>query len=289
MHRALFTPGSTTPPRPAPRRSPPARGFALLLVLFVAVVATIFLTILLERQSAVFMAVERQMAGYRDHHIKAGLRVITEVWSITFKLNAERKRSAAPLGYDLLLEGGTRIRVTLEDAQGSVRRRTLDLPPRAARAMNAAAALLEAQGPASARFVRDRGPGRVSLNAAPAEVLQAVVTALDPKASGEGFAQSVLTERALGPITTEKVKSLIAAAGVEADLAPVLESMLAVDPALFRLRADIFSGGRLVDRQEGLATGALKPSFNTAGPTSWAVLDWKRVDPAADRPESEPR
>lgn len=104
------------------RRGGERRGFALPLVLMVAMVATLAATLILERQGPDRLAVRRQAMTYKDHHRNAGLREMIHQWIATAGSATDlgSKLDEEGRAFDLVMPGGEVVRVSLFDAQGTV-------------------------------------------------------------------------------------------------------------------------------------------------------------------------
>lgn len=284
------------------------RAFALPLILLVGLVAGASMAILLTRAAQASRAAQVQIDGYRQQHTQAGIRVMSEVWSQFFKRVAEREGPGAVLGYDIALGDGPRMEVRFIDVQGSLRLEVSDLPPEPARVLNEASQRIRTSGPwarGKERFIRERGPGKISLNAAPVEVLDALGEAAG--GSGAAFASAVLSKRALGYIQPTDVRGIIASGGFTGTQAEHLEQCVTASPQLWMLTATIRSAaGEVVDRQGGLVLGTVRMATPTPGtspgdaPTpaaalaaagstlaTWSVLTWSAFPKSSAEPSIE--
>jgi len=293
-------------------------GFALPLVMLVSFFTAGALAIMVERQSTARLAAARQIAGYQNHHAQAGLKQLQTAWSQLFRTNEDRRQARGIIGYDIIVEGafeGGRMEVRLKDAQGSLRRRTVDLDPAVCDALNDAADSLSASKSADLNMFRDRGPGQVSLDSAPAEVLTALARAVDPSASASAFAEAVLQMRAERHLTQADMRTLTQATGLPDEKLRILEQCVVTDPTLWQMIATTRgSTGSFADRQGGLVVGAIRagvpstpgaggasgqstppmnlPSANLGssggnGASNWTFLSWGIIDDAeAERFES---
>jgi hypothetical protein len=241
-----------------------ATAFALPLVMFVSFFATAALAIMIERQSAARLAAARQIAGYQQHHMQAGLKQLQTAWSSLFKINDEKRQARGTIGYDIIVEGafsGGRVEVRLKDAQGSLRRRTIDLDPFVCQVLDAAADAIAGGKDFDPNTLRDRGPGQVSLESASPEVLMALAGAVDPAASAAAFAEAVLKMRADKRLTASDLRSLTQTTGLGDDKLRLLEQCVVVEPTLWMMVATTRSvGGDPADRQGGLVVGAIRGS-----------------------------
>lgn len=257
----------TRHPGLATARAARARGaFALLIVLLLGFVAGISLAILLLRSAAAARAAQSQVDGYRLHHVQAGLRHVAEVWAQMFRRVPERESVEAVIGFDLVLEDGSTLEVRFKDMQGALREATTDLPEDANRVLTTAADSIVDSGRASAKTIRKRGPGRVSLNSAEPEVLTAIASAVSADASAAAFASAVTEKRAAGRIEARDVAMLVAAAGLPPSEASLLQNCLTTEPQLWFVTAALRSRLEgVTERQGGLVLGTIRTASPAAG------------------------
>lgn len=241
-----------------------ATAFALPLVMFVSFFATAALAIMIERQSAARLAAARQIAGYQQHHMQAGLKQLQSAWSSLFRINDEKRQARGTIGYDIVVEGafsGGRVEIRLKDAQGTLRRRTIDLDPFVCQVLDAAADSIAGGKNTDASMLRDRGPGQVSLDSASSEVLMALAKAVDPAASAAAFAEAVVKMRTDKRLTSADLRSLTQTTGLGDDKLQLLEQCVVVDPTLWMMVATTrTANGDPADRQGGLVLGTLRGS-----------------------------
>ncbi len=286
------------------------RAFALPLILLIGLIAGASMSILLMRAGAAARASQAQIDGYRQHHTQAGLRVMSEVWAQFFKRVPEREGPGAVLGYDVVLSDGPRMEVRFIDAQGSLRLEAADLPVDKAALLNDASKRVRATraiGGAGGgqRLIRNRGPSRVSLNAAPTEVLEVLAEAAG--GSGAGFSSAVMNKRAMGYIQPSDVRAMITASGLSGPEADRLEQSVTASTQLWVLIATIRSAnGEVLDRQGGLVLGTVRTVAASAvggagdAPTpaaalasasaslaGWSVLTWSALPKGSSDPTIE--
>lgn len=283
------------------------RAFALPLILLIGLVAGASMAILLTRAAQTSRAAQVQIDGYRQHHTQAGIRVMSEVWSQFFKRAPEREGPGAVLGYDITLSDGPRMQVRFIDAQGPLRLDVSDMPVDVANVLNEASRRIRGgvSPSAASRLIRDRGPGRVSLNSASVEVLEALAEAAG--GSGAGFSSAVLNKRATGYIQPTDVRAIVAASGLAGPEADRLEQCVTASPQLWVLTATIRSAaGEIVDRQGGLVLGTVRMAAQAPGtglgdaPTpasalasassslaTWSVLTWSAFPKGSSEPTIE--
>ncbi len=274
-----------TPRRSLRQPTEARRGFALPLVMLVLLVAAIALNIALQRQGLNRLATTRQMNGYEVHHLQAGLRELVEFWTTTFRRNPEIDPGSGQLGFDLTFNDGTRVEVRFTDAQGELKFENSPSDPAPAVILNAAADLLAAEG--NTRF-RTRGPGRVSIQSAPLNVLAAIPRAIKPDADGNAFANDVLAARERGRIKQADLRDLTRVTGLADVELHRLEACIAVEPNYWRIDAKAFAPTRSQPlwHQVGLAMGVIRIEPNQAAPSGgragWAILAWGSPEEFAD-------
>lgn len=289
------------------RRHGAERAFALPLILLIGLVAGASMAILLTRAAQTSRAAQVQIDGYRQQHTQAGIRVMSEVWSQFFKRVPEREGPGAVLGYDITLGDGPRMQVRFIDAQGALRLEVSDVPVDVATVLNEASRRVRSgvSPSAASRLIRDRGPGRVSLNSASVEVLDALAEAAG--GSGAGFSSAALSKRATGYIQASDVRSIVAASGLAGAEADRLEQCVTASPQLWVLTTTVRSAaGEIIDRQGGLVLGTVRMAAQTAGaspgdaPTpaaalasagsslaTWSVLTWAAFPRGSAEPTLE--
>lgn len=262
------------------QRARPARGrgFALLLVLMVGFVAGVGISILLLRSAMADRAAQSQIDSYRLHHTQAGLRQITEVWAQLFRRVPERDVPGAVIGFDLVLSSGPRLEVRFRDVQGSLREETSDLSDEANLALNRAAnEFIQNAGTLGPRrdLVRRRGPGRVSLMTAPAEVLEAVVRGVAPNSNPAAFAGAVIQKRQAGKIDPKDVQEFVVQAGLSVEDAAILTDCVTADPQFWYVTATLRSDltGEILERQGGLVLGTIRSAIAAVGIDTRTMTD----------------
>ena len=281
------TPAQSTPAQSSghPRTSIRlTAGFALPLVMLVSFFAAGALAIMVERQSTARLAAARQIAGYQQHHAQAGLKQLQTAWSQLFRTDEDVRQARGIIGYDITVEGafeGGRMEVRLTDAQGTLRRRTVDLDPAVCDVLNDAADQLAASKSGDLSMFRDRGPGQVSLDTAPAEVLTALARAVDPSASASAFAEAVIQMRSERHLTQADMRPLTQATGLPDEKLRILEQCVVTDATLWQMVATTRgSTGGFADRQGGLVVGVIKAGISSATPGAGAASG--QATPAAN-------
>jgi|GEM_PF-1342619 len=252
------------------RRNTPA--FVLPLVMMVGFFAVGALAVMVQRQSGARLSAARQINGYQQHHLQAGLRQLLAAWSSLNRVNEERRSSRGVIGFDIVVEGAFasgRMEVRLREAQGTLRHHTVDLDPDVNDVLSLAAERLSSAGADTSRFFRDRGAGQVSLDSAPPEVLMAIASAVSGDASSKAFAEAVVQLRTERRLTAGDIRNLTIATGLPDEQLRLLEQCIVVEPTLWQVLATTRTGtGSVVDRQAGLIVGVIRGSASGAAPST---------------------
>lgn len=250
------------------------RGFALPMVIMLVLVAGVMIAVMLERNIAQWLTTQRQYESYTFGHATRGIGEAVDAW---IRTNGPNPIADAldPDGraFDLVTDGGRTLHVYLYDGQGLALADLSGLRTEAhASGMKILSALRAAQGAEAARFTRREGPLAVSVNAAPPEVITAVV---DSVLEGQGTKDVVaeLLSRRGGSgdrvLDNEGLNRTIADTPVDEDRKARLAALLTASPVLWRVEAESESG----------ATGVRGDRYR-----AWAVISRVSAStPAADR------
>lgn len=264
------------------------RGFALVLVAMVALIAGFVVVLLLERADTLKRAQKREIDAYTAHHTQAGLKEFVDWWAGAFRRrDAGVDESSGTVGFDMQLSGNQRLKVRFYDAQGSMRLRTVGEERSHPYILNRAAADLVARGFTGAEYIRERGPGRVSIHSAPREVLSALARGVSPDAAGEAFASAVIAKRREGRIKLGDLRALTSESRMQEVDLHRLEACLSLDCEFWRIEAEATDAlGDVVVRQGGWAVGKIR-SENSALVQPWAIVWWGPLEEMPARVERE--
>jgi hypothetical protein len=260
--------------------SPPA--FALPVVLLLVVVSVIVLTVMLARVGDMRRAAERQIDTYRFHHTRAGVQEMLAFWTLLYTKTPAFDRPDGVFGFDIALEGGSRLTIRLIDAQGTPIRTASMNEPGLAQVVERAGEIYLARSAKDPGALRWRGPGQLSLHAASREALEALAQAAGRDATPGPFADEVLSRRAQGRLKATDITSLVDRAGLDKEGAARLTACLTVDPQLWLVRAEATDPiGNIISSQAGLALGYVKREGGVTGTSNtWTMLTWgKASDP----------
>lgn len=225
---------------PRLRTGPAARAFALPMVLVLVVVVGLMSAIMLERQSAQRLTVQRQLRWYSEHHARLGLQEAIEAWIKSLPSGLELGDALPASGHflDLELPGGEVAVVTLVERQNAV---LVDLAAvekvlqdDAAAIVQACAAVFGEAGPPDG--YRTVGPASLSTHTASPELLEVAAQAVtgDPGVA-RAFAASIVADRASngGRSGPNAIGYAITDSSADPDLRAQLSRMFTVRPSLY--------------------------------------------------------
>lgn len=204
------------------------RGFALLTVLMLIVIASIVIGAALQRASLQNLIVEQQLDGYQRHHELQGVRAMVDAW-LAKGDSVDTLTELANTGETIdriAFETGVTYRVYAQDGQGTLLTNlsgiTGDVPQRW---IIATLSRLPADRP---DLTRDAGPWRISLPAAPDEILEAM-SGGDAK-----IFQALKVARDEQVKTVSEFLSTLQSRGVEDLTAQTLSRYVVYSPELWR-------------------------------------------------------
>lgn len=168
-----------------------ARGYALAVVLLLAVVVTMGVAVLMQRHSVTYLAMARQVKGYSAHHQSAGIREVFNRWLPLARGKLETSRGDDGLVFRLHMPKSGVINVYMADGQGTILTRTDSLSGRQREILEDAAWILNhPEGEMAARVPQDTsglfrsaGPAQVSVRGADPVVIEAICMAVLADAS----------------------------------------------------------------------------------------------------------
>lgn len=236
-------------------------GFALPMVILLAMVVGLMAAVMLERQGAQRLSVARQLSTYRAHHLGRGVREVVSAWLVSIT-GQPIENMLGPGGLVLTITTPERqtIQVWMEDGQGSA---LTDLSGLSGDDLAAARALrdhLETldRGRIDPAWVRAVGPVAISAKSAPEELVRGlalVVTQMKVRATS--FTRSIREAREDGDISEADIGQAAEHAGFSPEQKTRMMRLLTAKPDLWLVRAAFSSPdrptdpSRVVSRYEG--------------------------------------
>ncbi|HYE03471.1 MAG TPA: hypothetical protein VD963_09585 [Phycisphaerales bacterium] len=266
--------GDRCGPMARPRAS--ERGFAMPLVVMLALVGGLAVSLVLELTANTALAVRRQTETYAGHHLAVGIKDMTDMWFISAGADVHGKLGEDGLAYEIELPSGPVVRVYLGDGQGSILGSAALLTPAQRERTRLMLARLAVSAPGQLeQVVRADGPVAVSLRAAPDPVLEALVaTCVGDDSAGVLAELAALRQRT--PLTAEDLAAAIRAANLPPEAAQALQEMLTVSPVLWRIVVESGASrtdARVLERIEGLLmTGPTGLNITEGGSV---VIQWE--------------
>lgn len=273
------------------------RGFALPLVVLLALAGAILMSVMLDRQSGQTLALGRQVASAREFHFARGLREIFQAWVKEQLRGAGRQmplRNAIDLDGrvgEMTLVDGTRIVMYAFDAQGSARN---DFTGLNKQEREDARAILEAIGPVDPtrrqELTRELGPLPVSVFSAPVETLSAIVDQVTGGVHASDVLEALITMRDDPKTTNAALSKAEITQHLEDEQNEQLQRMLTLSPRLWEVVVDADMGPEFVSRPtKGRYWGLLllpDPRSTNIYNSRIQVLTWNYVDFG---PQGDPR
>jgi len=255
------------------------RGYALPLVLLLALVAGMTVAAMLGRQSAQALMVNRLIERYHAHHAERGVRELADGWikSITAQTLAEAVDTEPRHALHVRLDDDRTLDLYISQAQHTALSRFDGLPARDA--ADARRILRAARRLGVTLETRQAGPVAIAVADASRDTLRAVaLSVLDDEDRADSLADALIRERERRPVTQGSVASVANTLGIESDARAGLVRLLTSSPVLFAVRAEIHAPEGDA-AYEGLAT--LSGAAGSAGsPVSRdsSFLSWRKAD-----------
>jgi hypothetical protein len=264
------------------------RGFALPIVLVLALVTGILAAVVLERQSYQRRAVTRQLTSYQDTHFERGVREVVSQWTDTL-VGQPIEKLLDEDGHALDIErpDGSVVSIYLFDGQGTalsepaglVEQETLDAAGVLERLREVVGRrrLLES----GSEFVRPVGPARVCAASAPREVLEAIASYAKGGKNGSRFADSVMESRRDEEVSEADLNTAFSAADLSVEERNIAKRLLVVSPELWNTVVDVYHpreglmaryGGRFLLQSGGNANWKNTTVVSLGKFLSWEAL-----------------
>jgi len=213
------------------------RAFALPLAVMLVLVSSIMIVVMLERQQAQQLTVQRELEGYTFHHLTRGFGETFEVWLRSAGArNLRESLGTNGHAFDLTVEGGQSVKVSMFDAQGSVLTDLSGLTDdQVLLGRSMLRSLRQQAGADWERYTRKEGPLAVSVRGSPREVLLAAAdAAFASSGDPEAFVAALIDARDTAGDEPIDLVAIMAAADLSPDMRARVASVFAVDPALWR-------------------------------------------------------
>ncbi len=285
------------------------RGFALPLVVLLALVSSLVVVVMLDRSNTQARMVKRQLDNYRDDHFAKGMQEAIDSWmkSVATKPMADLLEEDGH-AMDLELADGVLLKLYVFDAQGSVLTEF---------GMLQGDSITDAQGVAMAysgisvdelkkasksiaeneekirtagrytpvTLTRRYGSPAVSVNSSPDPVLAAVANFAGGGDLVAQLLEAVNTARAEKPLGATELADIIAKIQTEPEIRAILQRLLTAQPTFWQIEARLYRTDQLstpaaVYSGYSLISGRGNTSRDRAGAGMTrlsVILDWKRV------------
>lgn len=239
------------------------RGFAMPIVIVLALVAGVLAAVVLERQAMQRRIVARQLHAYQDTHFERGVREVVSQWTDTL-IGQSIRDLLEDDGHALDIErpDGSVVSIYLFDGQGTLVSDPIGRSER--ESLDAQGALNELVKLVGARrlrreggmFLRPVGPVAVSAMTAPVEVLEAIAAYAREGRSGRRFAESLVAARRDGEVTEADLNTAFSAGDLSALQRETARRLLVLEPEVWSTVVDVWvprgrGGGELVARYGG--------------------------------------
>lgn len=231
-----------------------SRAFALPLVVVLAMVATMGIAVMLERQGQQTKSTIRHMKWTQDRHLERGVREVVGAWLTGASRRLGDISQSGGHALDLTMPDGRTFRIDIEDAQGSalavfdgVSEQELPFAQSAYESILMRAPDAQTLG----AWTREVGPAAISAMTAPEEVLAAAATAYIGDAEASAMARDIVLDRetaADGMGGTQWLRRIFSEYVTEMDDRRALQRLLVAEPDLWRLRITV------LDRRDRLSS-----------------------------------
>ncbi len=230
------------------------RAFALPLVVLLTLVASLSLVLVLERRSVAHRTAVRQAQTYASHHRALGVQECISQWIGTTRVRGQESISDSGLAFRLVLPKGESIDVGFEDGQGAALIDDTNLTAERRVIVRRMRQYLESLPPElTDGATRTVGPAEISIRAAPAIVIEALVYAVVSEERRDRAVEAILSRRNGGILSREDVPRALSDVGVKDEERDLVLSMLVEGPTLWHVVAEITdSRGYLLSRSGGL-------------------------------------
>jgi len=272
------------------------RGYAVPVVLLVAMAGGAMIAVMLNRSGTLDLASRRQRTASVEHHLSLGVQETAATWlGAVGNLDMGALLEDDGLACTAKLDNRREIRIYFEDAQGALNTDEAIYTPAQREVVARVEELLGGNTPqgrtqgrdddaqfGQSSLTRRTGPKGINVNSAPERVLIALASALlEDDAAGVRVADALIRGRAEDPLRAGEARSAVSATGIEG--ASDILDWLVYESALWRVRADLMEppgpGRRpvLVRRYTGVAVRDLGGTGGSVPPQAM-FEGWKRVE-----------
>lgn len=228
------------------------RAFTLPVVLLLVLIAGITVAVMLERQTAQSLTVNRELEAYTFRHVSKGVQEAVEAW---LRISGASRAMAENIdtdghAFDLTLDSGQNVRILFFDGQDKA---LIEMAGLSATAREEARLILQElqarAGPKARALVRRDGPLAVSANTAPPEVLYAVINAVTEGDGTEQLVNEVIYARNEKPLDAQALTEVLNQSSLEVDARNRLAMTLTAQPTLWRVVAEADSPSNVYPRR----------------------------------------
>ncbi len=232
------------------RRDARARAFALPLVIMLALVASVLIAAMLDRQSGQRLTIARQVRSYQDTHFSRGVREILDKWLGSMANRSIRDLLAADSkAIDIELGDGTTIAVYMYDAQASLRINLAGLTSDDAADLGGILTQLrETLGAGDvARLTRRDGPAAISVLSAPVELLTALAHQVAGSQRGDDCFRELLALRDKPNPAPKDLADLATTLNLEERQQQSFLRLCVIEPTYYKIILDARAAGAAPD------------------------------------------
>ncbi len=270
------------------RRGSHREGFVLAFVLVLIMALSVMIVVLLQRQNAQMLQYKRQLDAYSMHHATAGFGEAIEAW---LRNNGQTplRQMVGPGGhaFDLSVDGGSPVRVSLYEAQGAALADLAGLPEeQISMGREILMRLQERLGDEAGRYTRTEGPLAISIRTAPPEVLLAAAeTAMHEEGDPERFVELLIEAREQAGAEAVDLNKAILDGEVPMAARARIVQVLSGDTTLWRGTAEQIEPPSSFPQREPLIyefwanirQGRSRVSESAALERSTSILRWERM------------
>jgi hypothetical protein len=259
------------------------KAFALPLVIAFIVVFAILVLAIINRQSGQRLLAQRDLDAYSDHHVSKGMQEALQAWISANSAQGISNAIDATDGhaFDIEPEGGRGVRVSFEEAQGTL---LADFAGLSGADVELAALALTAlereQGREKAStMIRKEGPLAVSVLKADREVLLAVLQATLDESAAQDVLKRLEEARSDPEFSQQRLVEIINTAQASSEQRLHAMTLLTAEPTIWKVTAESPTSSGPPIRYEGLAMVPTASQRRTAsGITRMsAILSWRKA------------